>query len=88
MKTRARAATEALRARIRAIEWSGHPSYGVLPFGVGMLGSLRSPGAMVAKAGKGLRKCRVDTLRGNDEWGRWNRDRLLVLLTQAPSLLP
>jgi len=37
METRPQAAIEALRARIRAIEWSGRPSHGVLPFGVGLL---------------------------------------------------
>jgi hypothetical protein len=37
METRPQAAIEALRARVRAIEWSGRPSHGVLPFGVGVL---------------------------------------------------
>src|SRR3978361_1977066 len=37
METRPQAAIEALRARIRAIEWSGRPSHGVLPFGLAVL---------------------------------------------------
>lgn len=34
----------------------------------------------MAKAGKGLKRGRVALLGGDDEWGRWNRDRMLVLL--------
>src|SRR3978361_370088 len=37
METRPSAAIAALRARIRAIEWSGRPAHGVLPFGVDRL---------------------------------------------------
>src|ERR1700712_5728362 len=37
METRPQAAIEALRARIRAIEWSGGPSHGLLPVGLNLL---------------------------------------------------
>jgi DNA-binding transcriptional ArsR family regulator len=42
--------------------------------------SLGGLGVLVAKAGKGLRKGWEAPQEGDDEWGRWNRDRLLALL--------
>jgi DNA-binding transcriptional ArsR family regulator len=42
--------------------------------------SLRGMGDMVAKTGKRLRKGNTEPLGGDDEWGRWNRDRMLAML--------
>jgi DNA-binding transcriptional ArsR family regulator len=42
--------------------------------------SLSGLAVLVAKASKGLRKSSTAPLGGDDEWGRWNRDRMLALL--------
>jgi DNA-binding transcriptional ArsR family regulator len=41
--------------------------------------SLGGLGILVAKAGKRLRRGREAPQGGDDEWGRWNRDRMLAL---------
>lgn len=45
--------------------------------------SLGGVAVMVDKASKRLRKGRVDVLGGDDEWGRWNCNRMLALLVNV-----